>query len=120
MQFASPQTGGYSLAVAEVSALRLLRICDWRYDRRANHDFTTAPYALIADVKILNFFQNIGLTAAIAGPNRGSAGQEGGGMPRGPQKERQGCLAERVHIPRPFRRPDGSEQLQEARSARTG
>ena len=55
-----------------------------------------------------------------AGPNRGSAGPESSGMARGTQKERHGCLAGRVHIPRPFRWADGSEQLPEARSAQTG
>src|ERR1017187_4395463 len=35
-QFASPQMGGYSLAVAEISASRLLRLCNWHHVRRGN------------------------------------------------------------------------------------
>jgi hypothetical protein len=31
----------------------------------AIHDFMSTPYGLVADVKLLNFFRDIGQTAAI-------------------------------------------------------
>src|SRR5438270_7624844 len=56
--------GRYPIALAEVPSFELLRLRRSRHVGTSIAEFLNSPYALIVDVRMLNFFRYIGGTAA--------------------------------------------------------